>query len=305
MLPLLLLLLAAIASAQAIQSTFAPVTPPKLSLFFCHQMIPGSSKQISTFEFRNPQGNTRGVACVIALDEKSAYIYVEEESRTAGCNEHSGALGFASRTPDGVLTGNLWKFGASASDGNNPILPFTIDTGRTGNFWSLQISGKSFIWHPRTGQGVANWQMSTKLLPRTCPDQMHRLAIIDPIPRSTHESPDREGFVCVKAQDGLADFFAVGWRRVEGSGKLRKFVNFGRMRRSVEGVNSFDGKLINFAFATAADQISDLDRVRLELTFKAIPSRLGHSLLLLGDLREKWISPELNEADVSQEIYII
>jgi hypothetical protein len=275
---------------------------PKLSLFFCHQMIPGSSAQIKTFEFRNPKTNTRGVACVIAVDAQSAYFYTEEEGSSSN---RIGGLGFAKRTNDGVFTGNLWKFAKADEGRSSTAAPFTVDTGSSGNFWTLQVSGKSVIWQPRTDQGVANWQMAADLLPRTCPAQMHQLAIIDPIP-GNNRIPDRKGVVCVNAaREGLADFFAVGWRRVEGSGQLRKFVNFGRMHRSPKSSRSFDGKLINFYFLTAADQPDDRDQVRLDLVFKAIPSQQGHSLLLLGDLKEKWISPGFDAVSVNNEIYII
>ncbi len=286
---------------QPFQKPMQPVE--QVSNFFCHQMMPEVKDKILTYEYRNSKNNARGVACIIAPDTKAAYFYLEEEM-VPGSNDHIGALGYGATTADATLTGYLWRFGAGA-DGNSPNLPFTVNTANSGQKpWNVQISGESQIWQPRTDQGVAHWQMSAGLIPRACPSGMIQLSIIDPITRSTTDAPDREGLVCSKGQDGLSDFFAIGRRRVEGSGQLRKFVNFGRMQRAPQGL-SLEGKLVNLVFLTATDSVTAQDMARLQLTFKAIPSQTGMSVLLLGDLQEKWIKPDLKGPELLKEIYLM
>lgn len=298
----------------------------QIPLFYCHHLtVPEAKDRISTFEFRNPQTNARGVACVIHTGPDSAYFYLEEADAEAGGHDtgsdnHTGALGFAARTADGLLTGHLWKFGSRVPGGSGS-LPFTVDTGAgtDASFWTMHVSGRSAIWQPRSAQGVANWQMSPALAPLTCPPQMHELRLADPIAHSAPATSDRDGIVCVRANgpaaanNVAADFFAVGRRRAAGSGALRKFISFGRLQRPAAAREQrvLQGEAVSLSFFTAEDSSTSnagalrKDQMKPDQSFRAIPSLSGRSVLLLDDLREKWIEPGMSEQEILQENYIL
>ncbi len=259
-----------------------------------------SGKTVFTYEYQNPLGNTRGVACIIALDTKTAYFYLEEESYP-GSTEHKGAFGIGYTTADATLTGSLSRFG-SGTDSSSP-LPFSVNTANSGEKpWNIKIGSESQTWEPRTASGAANWQMSLDLLPRSCPSGMSQLNIISPIPRGTNDLPDRKGIVCYKATGGLIEFTSTGWRRLQSNGQMRKFVTFGNMHLHPDN-RYLIGKVINMPFYATADEPNEKDRVPLDSEFRAVPSRLGHSVLLLGIFQEKWVQPALSDVDAAKEIY--
>lgn len=267
--------------------------------FFCNQLF-AKDQPVLTFEYRNPQTRLRGVTCVI-LDpsQSSIHLYMEEETGKA---MHRGAIGFAKRTDDGILTGNLWKFVGDKSEPLQDSLPFTVTLDKNSGLYSMQFSGMTVIMYPRSDVGVANWRMSRALIPESCPVGMFKLTIIDPV---RLKDPNRYGIVCLKvAPDSHVDFFSFGARRGSESGALRRFINFGRMQWR-EG-STFDGAVTNFAFTCDADEaILPDDQHPLIQKFNSTRSMSGKSFLLYGEeIQERWLNEQITPEEIDREIYL-